>query len=435
MDEPKELNHAIKIVRGLQQAGYIAYLAGGCVRDRLLGRMAKDFDVVTSANSDEILSLFEKSHRVGSHFSIVLVKMGEGTPAIEVATFRGEDSLLSGAREDAFRRDFTLNAIFWDPIEDALIDEVGGQRDLGDRVLRCCGDAAERFAADPLRILRAIRFVTALDFSIEQNTWLALCSLAPSLDQVSPERISAELGKIWQLPNRLRAFDLMVDSGIMGVLLPEVLELRGCEQPPRFHPEGDVFVHTRLVLKNLPAGASLALVWSAILHDIAKPATSTFDERTQRIRFLGHAELGARMVTEILGRLKCSNHLTETVSSVVSKHMVFYQVKGMKNSKLRRLMAEPYYSTLLALHKADSLGGKGDLSRYHFMLEVAAGFENAPLIPKPLLNGRDVLDMGVEPGSEVGKVLKRVQDLQLDGILTTREQALTWISQWLEDNS
>lgn len=424
---PAESGHAIAIVEALQAEGHQAYLAGGCVRDGLLKRVAKDFDVVTSAEPNDVLELFPRSRRVGAHFSIVLVPTDPGQPGLEVATFRGEDEKSSSAAEDALRRDFTVNALFWDPVSQVLLDEVGGQADVEARIIRCCGLAEERFKADPIRLLRAIRFACVLEFEIESSTWKAICSSVDLIESVSKERIAGELSKMWLCPFRLKAFDLLVDSGLMSRILPEILKLRGCEQPPQFHPEGDVFVHTRRVLDNLPVEAGLELVWSALLHDIAKPATAEFDEKAGRIRFIGHENLGAEMSRDILQRLKYSNDTIARVSSMVSQHMLFHQVKRMKRSKLRRLMGQPYFEELLALHRADSLGGKGDLSRYEFMLNKAKEFANEPLIPKALLTGRDLLELGVAPGVQIGKTLRQVQDLQLEGELKSREEATDWV--------
>lgn len=430
------LTAAIPILQTLRSAGHQALLAGGCVRDHLLGRSPKDFDVATSATPQQVIALFPGALTVGAHFGVVIVRQdGE---QIEVATFRTDGSYQDGrhpesvtfstAEEDAKRRDFTVNGLFRDPIADHILDYVGGQNDLEAKLLRAIGDPEQRFQEDKLRLLRAVRFATVLGFEIEPATWKSVCALAPQITVVSAERIRDELIKIFLHPNRLRGFDLLVESGLMQQVLPEILVLKGVEQPPQWHPEGDVFIHTRLMLSLLPEQVSLPLVLSVLLHDIAKPASFTVDE-TGRIRFNGHDKLGAEMSGDILRRLKFPNDVIEPTQVAVEHHMVFKDVKKMRNSTLKRMMARPTWADELALHRVDCLGSNGLLDNYEFMQAKAEEFSHQPLIPQPLLNGRDLMALGWSAGKALGVILTEVQNAQLEGLLTTREEALAWVHQ------
>jgi tRNA nucleotidyltransferase/poly(A) polymerase len=425
---------AIHIIQTLRAAGHQALLAGGCVRDHLLGREPKDFDVATSATPQQVIALFPGALTVGAHFGVVIVR--QGSEQTEVATFRTDGAYKDGrhpesvtfstAEEDAQRRDFTVNGLFCDPIGDGIIDYVGGQADLGKKLLRAIGDPSRRFDEDKLRLLRAVRFATTLGFEIEAETWRAVCAHAPAIQSVSVERIRDELIKIFIDPNRVRGFDLLMDSGLMAQVLPEILVLKGVEQPPQWHPEGDVFVHTRLMLSLLPEQVSLPLVLSVLLHDIAKPATYTVDE-TGRIRFNGHDKLGAEMTGDILRRLKFPNDVIEPAQVAVEHHMAFKDVQKMKKSTLKRMMARPTWPDELALHRVDCLGSNGLLDNYEFMQAKAEEFSSEPLIPKPLINGRDLMAIGWQPGPQLGQILTKVQDAQLEGVITTREEALEWL--------
>ncbi len=429
------LTTATAIIQRLRQSGHEALLAGGCVRDELLGRPPKDYDVATSATPDEVVCLFPGALTVGAHFGVVVVRLHGHQ--VEVATFRTDGSYQDGRRpesvtfssaeEDAKRRDFTINGLFRDPIAGRVIDHVGGIRDLEKRLLRAIGDPVQRFQEDRLRLLRAVRFATVLGFDIEPDTWRALVAHAPAILSVSAERIRDELVRILVHPARLRGFDLLVESGLMAQVLPEILNLKGVEQPPQWHPEGDVFIHTRLMLSQLPEDATLPLVLSVLLHDIAKPATFAVDE-TGRIRFNGHDKLGAQMAEDILRRLRFPNDVIEPTCTAVEHHMVFKDVKKMRNSTLRRMMARPTWPDELALHRVDCLGSNGNLENYHFMLSKADEFAQTPLIPQPLLTGRDLIEKGWSPGKELGLLLKKAQDAQLEGLLSTREDALAWLT-------
>lgn len=429
------LTAATHVIRILREKGYEALLAGGCVRDFLLGKEPKDYDVATSATPQQVIALFPGALTVGAHFGVVIVR--RDGHQIEVATFRTDGSYKDGrrpesvtfstAQEDAQRRDFTVNGLFRDPVENRIIDYVGGQADLEKRVLRAIGDADRRFAEDRLRLLRAIRFATVLGFDIEAETWKSICDHADAIRSVSAERIRDELIKIFLHPNRLRGFDLLVESGLMQQVLPEILVLKGVEQPPQWHPEGDVFIHTRLMLSLLPEQVSQPLVLSVLLHDIAKPATFTVDEGTGRIRFNGHDKLGAEMAGDILRRLKFPNDVIEPTQVAVENHMVFKDVQKMRNSTLKRMMARPTWDDELALHRVDCLGSNGILDNYEFMKAKAEEFSQAPLIPAPLITGRDLMERGWSAGKMLGQVLTAVQNAQLEGLISSKEEALDWV--------
>lgn len=425
---------ARRLVGLLRDAGHTAYFAGGCVRDTLLGKVPKDFDIATSATPEQVTKLFPKAHSVGAHFGVMLLHSHGAN--FEIATFRTDGSYKDGRRpesvafstpeEDAQRRDFSINGLFYDPQTDRVIDFVGGEADLRAGVLRAIGEPSARFHEDHLRLLRAVRFAAALDFEIEVRTWQAMQECAPQLGLISQERIRDEFIRILLHPHRVRGFDLLVDSGLMAQFLPEILALRGCEQPPEWHPEGDVFVHTRLMLSMAAPDAALPLLLSILLHDIAKPATFTVDE-TGRIRFSGHDDLGAEMAQTILRRLRFSNEFISEVVEMVAYHMRFMNVQGMRTARLKRFMARPTFEQEMELHRIDCASSNGFTDNYDFLRSKAEEFSQAPIIPPPLLNGRDLLALGFPAGPKMGELLTSVQTLQLEGTLTTREEALTWV--------
>ncbi len=426
---------AVQIVMTLVQAGHQAVLAGGCVRDMLLGAEPKDYDIATSARPDEVQRLFPKSYAVGAHFGVIVVRIGEFS--LEVATFRRDgkysdarrpDSVeFTDAEEDAKRRDFTANGLFFDPLKNEVLDFVGGRDDLQKQILRAIGDPVSRFGEDHLRLLRAVRFATTLGFQIEDQTWGAVCQLSPQIKTVSAERVRMELEKIFIHANRVRGFDLLMESGLMKAVLPEILVLQGCEQPPQFHPEGDVFKHTRIMLGLLPQDASLPLVLAVLFHDIAKPATFMVDE-TGRIRFNGHDRMGALMTANILRRLKFPNDVIDPAVEAVANHMVFKDVQQMRVSKLKRFLARTTIEDELELHRVDCTSSHGMLDNYHYLRAKQAEFaaQTEPLIPKPLINGHDLIMMGMAPGPSLGELLTTAQNLQLESAFTTREDALAW---------
>jgi poly(A) polymerase len=423
---------ATKLVRRLRESGFVAYFAGGCVRDALLRKQPKDIDIATDAEPDEVQKMFARTVAVGAKFGVVRVL--EGGFEFEVATFRSDGVYLDGRRpvsvtfsspeEDAKRRDFTINGMFYDPLADQVVDFVGGKSDLEHRLLRAIGDPEERFSEDHLRLLRAVRFAAALDFEIEPATWKAVTEKAHQIRTVSQERIRDELVKIMADPHRVRGLDLLDLSGLLKNVLPEVSRLHGCEQPPQFHPEGDVYVHTRLMLSLLPADASPLLALSVLLHDIGKPVTYSFDEVDQRIRFNGHDQVGAEMAAEIMTRLRFSNEEIDMAVEAIRNHMVFKDTPNMRPAKLRRFMGRQNFPLELELHRVDCLGSHGDLETYDLLVNKQREFENEPIIPPPLLTGRDLIALGLKPGPRFGEILEAVQTAQLDGEIKDRAGAL-----------
>ena len=425
---------ARKIVHRLREAGHQAFFAGGCVRDSLMGKTPHDFDIATSARPEEVQALFPRTVPVGAQFGVVLVVEEGGD--YQVATFRSDGTYLDGrhprsvsftsAEGDAKRRDFTINGLFYDPVEGKVLDFVGGRGDLESRTLRAIGNPAERFAEDKLRLLRAVRLATVLDFTIEAGTWNALCAGAATIHDVSAERIRDELVKIFAAPQRLRGFDLLDASELLEEILPEILPLKGCEQPPDFHPEGDVFVHTRLMLALLPAEASVPLVLATLFHDLGKPPTMERDH-TGRIRFNGHESVSAQMTEKIMRRLRFSNDEIEATAAMVQNHMVFKDVQNMRVSRLKRFLARPTVEDELELHRIDCLASHGNLDNYEFLKRRREDLANEPLIPQPLLTGHDLIALGWKPGPKFKTVLDAVQVRQLEGILRTRQEAISWV--------
>jgi poly(A) polymerase len=422
------------LVDRLRAAGHTAYFAGGCVRDLVRGRQPKDIDIATDARPEEVQKIFQRTYAVGAHFGVIVVL--ENNFQFEVATFRSDGVYLDGRHpvavnfsspeEDARRRDFTINGMFFDPLNDEVIDFVGGREDLATGLVRAIGDPGQRFAEDRLRLLRAVRFATVLEFEIEPATWEAVVRLAETIKSISAERIREELVRIFLSRQRLRGWDLLEASGLMKAILPEIEALKGCEQPPQFHPEGDVFRHTRLMLSLLPSEVSVPLVFSVLLHDIGKPATASVDE-TGRIRFSGHDKLGATMTESVMQRLRFSRAEIEATVEAVDQHMVFKDVPNMRVSRLKRFMARPHFADELELHRVDCLGSHGMLDNYEFLKAKAAEFENEPIIPPPLVRGDDLIAMGMKPGPRFGEILEAVQTRQLEGTLREREEALRWV--------
>ena len=422
------------IAARLRALGHVAYFAGGCVRDVIRGFAPKDFDIATDATPEIVQTIFPRTFAVGAQFGVVVVV--ESGMNFEVATFRSDEAYIDGRRptgvkfsspeEDAQRRDFTINGMFFDPAKDAVIDFVGGRADLGAKIVRAIGDPARRFAEDRLRLLRAIRFATTLDFEIESTTWDALVAHAGSISEISAERIREELTKIFLSPNRARGWDLLDTSGLLTTAIPELAPMKGCEQPPQFHPEGDVFKHTRLMLKMLPPEVSVALVWSVILHDVGKPPTAIMDA-TGRIRFSGHDRVGAEMTEQIMTRLRFSRAEIDATDEMVRQHMVFKDVPAMRVAKLKRFMARPTFTEELELHRVDCSSSHGMLDNHQFLLAKQEEFANEPIIPPPLISGDDLIALGLRPGPKFGEILEAVETRQLEGELTSRDQALEWL--------
>jgi poly(A) polymerase len=462
---------ALAIARRLRDAGHQAFFAGGCVRDLLLGLAPKDFDVATSATPDQIVALFPKTFTVGAHFGVVLVcqtiddaeiATESGAPGersrlagvVEVATFRSDGAYSDGRRpdavrytsdprEDVLRRDFTINGLLLDPLEyeatgdltSATLDFVHGRQDLAARTIRAIGDPALRFAEDKLRMMRAARFAARLDFQIDPATATAIHRHAAEIAHVSAERIRDELTRILTEGGARRGFELLFDLGLLAQVLPEAVRMRGVAQPPEFHPEGDVWTHTMLMLENLPPNCTSTLAWAALLHDIGKPATFQppkpatpgSNEKPDRIRFNGHVEAGVRIAETILARLRFSNDDSAQILSLVANHMRFGDVLQMKQSTLKRFLRLPRFDEHLALHRLDALSAHGDLTCYEF---ARAHFEAEPapdLRPAPLLTGSDLIAAGYRPSPQFKPMLALVEDAQLEGAITTREQALALV--------
>ena len=441
----------MKIVQALRGKGHQAYLVGGCVRDLLLGREPADYDVATDAVPEEVMKLFPRTWAVGAQFGVVLVPADEdescetredGPPShhkgcIEVATFRSDGVYTDGrhpdavrfsrdAREDVQRRDFTINGMLLDPLnDDEVIDYVGGYADLEARTIRTIGDPHRRFAEDKLRMLRAVRFAARFEYDIEAATLAAIRELAPQIHVVSHERVRDELTKMLTEGHARRAFELLDISGLLRQVLPEVAKMKGVEQPPQYHPEGDVWVHTLLLLEKLQPNASPTLAWGALLHDVGKPPT--FRVAPDRIRFDGHVEVGVKM-TEKLGReLRFSNDELEQVSALVANHMKFAEVTRMRESTLKRFMRLPRFEEHMALHKMDCLSSHGDLSLYEFVKQKMEQTPVEEIRPAALINGQDLIAAGYAPGPRFKEILSAVEDGQLEGRLTSREQAMEFV--------
>src|SRR6266705_5874915 len=425
---------AREVAPRLRERGHIAYFAGGCVRDMVRGLVPKDYDIATDARPEAVQTLFPRTFAVGAHFGVIIVL--ENGFQFEVATFRSDEAYIDGRRpsavhfsspeEDAKRRDFTINGMFYDPVAEKVIDFVGGRADIDAKLVRAIGDPAQRFAEDRLRMLRAVRFATVLDYQIDQNTWDALVANAPSINQISTERIHEELVRIFLSPNRTRGWDLLDSSGLMRAILPEIDAMKGCAQPEQFHPEGDVFEHTRLMLQFLPGKVSVPLVFAVLLHDVAKPRTATVDN-TGRIRFNAHDRIGAEMTEEIMRRLRFSGAEIDATVEMVRQHMVFKDVPKMRVAKLKRFIARPTFDDELELHRVDCEGSHRMLDNYEFLLRKRDEFANEPIIPPPLVRGDDLIALGLKSGPKFGEIREAVETRQLEGTLRTRDEALEWV--------
>ncbi len=428
------ISTARAIVDRLRAAGHVAYFAGGCVRDLVRGQPPKDIDIATDARPEQVQKIFRRTYAVGAHFGVVVVL--ENDLQFEVATFRADGVYLDGRHptevrfsspeEDARRRDFTINGMFYDPPNDEVIDFVGGRPDIAARLVRAIGDPAQRFAEDRLRLLRAIRFATVLEFEIEAATWDAIVQAAETIGQISAERIREELIRIFLSPQRTRGWDLLDASGLMKQVLPELEAMKGCEQPPQFHPEGDVFRHTRLMLELLPNEVSLPLVMSVLFHDIGKPPTASVDPEG-RIRFNGHDRIGAEMTEALMERLRFSRAEIDATVEAVRQHMVFKDVPNMRVAKLKRFIARPTFVDELELHRVDCSSSHGMLDNYEFLRRKQEEFANEPIIPPPLITGDDLIALGMRPGPRFGEILEAVETMQLEGDLRDRDEALAWV--------
>jgi poly(A) polymerase len=439
--------HAINIVRELRQQGFQAYFAGGCVRDTLLGLPPADYDVATDATPAQVMRVFPETYAVGAHFGVVLVPLpgsldyatlpSEHPHAVEVATFRSDGVYSDGRHpdevryserpeDDVQRRDFTINGMMMDPLDsDRVLDFVGGREDLKAGIIRAIGEPARRFAEDKLRMLRAVRFAARFRYQIEPATFDATQKLSPQIHQVSRERVRDELTKMLTEGSARLAFELLDTSGLLKEVLPEISRMHGVEQPPQYHPEGDVWIHTMLLLEKLPPRVSRTLAWGTLLHDVGKPPT--FRVAPDRIRFDGHVEVGVKMAEEICHRLHFSNDDTQQISALVANHMRFADVERMKESTLKRFLRLPKFEEHMELHRLDCLSSHADLSLYNFVRERIEHTPEEQMRPTPLLKGDDLIALGYRPGPQFREILASVEDSQLEGSLQTREEAVSFV--------
>jgi poly(A) polymerase len=449
---------AISIVRTLRDQGHKAYLVGGCVRDLLLGREPADYDVATDAIPDEVMRTFPETYAVGAQFGVVLVPQptprwdAKGMPepplrdatgyvspnahAVEVATFRSDIGYSDGRhpdqvrfskdpQEDVERRDFTVNGLLLDPITNEVLDFVGGRKDLEAGIIRAIGDPERRFAEDKLRMLRAVRFAARFGYVIEPKTSQSIRKLASHIHQVSQERVRNELTRMLIEGHAHRAFLLLDETGLLHQVLPEIEAMKGVEQPPQFHPEGDVFVHTLLLLDKLPHPCPITLAWGALLHDVGKPAT--FRLAPDRIRFDGHVDIGVKIAEEICQRLRFSNDETDQILALVDNHMRFAHALRMNQSTFKKFVRMPRFDEHLELHRMDCLSSHGDLTSYNFTREKMASMSPAIMRPAPLLTGDDLIAAGYLPGPQFKKILAAVEDGQLEGRLGNRDEAMAFV--------
>jgi len=447
---------AAEIVRKLRERGHQAYFAGGCVRDLFLNREPADYDVATDATPQQVMQIFPQTYAVGEQFGVVLVpdtSGGTGVPStssgqalacqgerskgtVEVATFRSDVGYSDGRhpdevrftkdpREDVERRDFTINGMMLDPATNEILDFVGGRDDLKAGIVRAIGEPERRFAEDKLRMLRAVRFAARFDYQIDPVTMAAIQHLTPQIHQVSCERVREELTKMLTEGQARRAFELLDTTGLLQEVLPEIAAMKGVEQPPQYHPEGDVFVHTLLLLEKLPAGSSKTLAWGALLHDVGKPPT--FRVALDRIRFDGHVEVGVKMAAEICRHLRFSNDETNQILALVDNHMRFGQVQRMNQSTLKKFLRLSAFDEHLELHRIDCLSSHGQLDAYEYSREQLRSLPPEAIRPAPLITGRDLIEAGYEPGPRFKEVLAAVEDAQLEGRLGTREAAMEYV--------
>jgi poly(A) polymerase len=449
---------AISIVRTLREHGHKAYLVGGCVRDLLLGREPADYDITTDATPDKVMCIFPDTYAVGAQFGVVLVPQptprwdAAGMPesplrdatgyvspnahVVEVATFRSDIGYSDGRHpdqvrfskeplEDVERRDFTINGLLLDPITNEVLDFVGGREDIEAGIIRSIGDPERRFAEDKLRMLRAVRFAARFGYTIEPGTFYAIQKTASQIDQVSRERVRDELTRMLIEGHARQAFLVLDETGLLHEVLPEIEAMKGVEQPPQFHPEGDVFVHTLLLLDRLPHPCPITLAWGALLHDVGKPAT--FRVAPDRIRFDGHVDVGVKIAEEICRRLRFSNDDTDQILALVDNHMRFAHVQQMKESTFKRFVRMPRFDEHLQLHRMDCQASHDNLTSYNFTREKMASMPPAAMRPVPLITGDDLIALGYKPGPQFKKILSGVEDGQLEGRLQTKEEAMAFV--------
>jgi len=425
---------ALAIANRLREKGFAAYFAGGCVRDRVLGVTPKDYDIATDARPEVVQSLFDQTVAIGAAFGVIMVVL-DGDP-FEVTTFRADAPYLDGRRpsavrfgtieEDAVRRDFTIGGMYYDPIDGKLIDLVGGMRDLRGGTIRAIGNPYDRFAEDHLRILRAARFAARLDFTIDAATWVAMKRASPMIKMIAAERIGEEMVMLMTEGGASRGIEIMRECGLLEALIPEVLEMVGCSQPENFHPEGDVYRHTRLALSMLPAGCSETVAFGILLHDIAKPRCRAVAP-DGKITFYGHTDQGAAMAIDIMARLKRSRFVQERVAYLVRNHLRLCMAPRMRPSTLKRMLAEDGFDELMQVAFLDAFASSSYLGYWHFCRRAMRTMTAAEIRPPRLIGGNDLIGLGFEPGPHFKAILKGVEDLQLDGVLRSRDEAIEYV--------
>lgn len=421
------------IAERLQAAGFTALWAGGCVRDMIMGRSPKDYDIATNAAPDQVMTLFPRAIAVGKSFGVVRVIVQANE--YEVATFRKDHAYKDGRhpdavsftdeKTDALRRDFTVNALFFDPLKDKIHDYAGGQADISAGLIRAVGNPDDRFAEDHLRMLRAIRFAATLDFKLDPLTFEAIQNHAAKISKISMERIQQELTRILLESERAGdAMELLEQSGLLPIILPEVTAMQGQAQPPQFHPEGDVFTHTMLML-NAMRQPGLRLAYALLLHDVGKPPTAKLTDG--RIRFNLHAARGAAMADAILKRLRLPAEDIKAITFAVANHMRFMDVRKMRRATLRRLVGAPTFPLELELHRLDCAASHGDMQNFEFLREFQRECRSQPVLPKAWITGYDIMAMGVPNGREIGRWKKLAYDAQLEKFVSSRKAALAWL--------
>jgi poly(A) polymerase len=434
---PREL--ANSICNALIREGYQAFLVGGCVRDLLLGREPADYDLSTDATPDRVMALFPESVAVGAQFGVIIVpRQGD---QVEVATFRSDIGSADGRHpervvftsspeQDVRRRDITINGLLMRHDSETIVDFVGGQTDLRAGIIRAIGEPARRFAEDKLRMLRAVRFAARFRFQIDPETLAAVQQHAHEIGQVSAERIREELTKLLTEGSARRGMELLDESGLLQHILPEVAAMQGVEQPPQYHPEGDVWTHTLLMLEGLPAGSSATLAWGVLLHDVGKPRTfRPISETGDRIRFDGHVDVGVRMAEGICERLRFSNQDREQILALIANHMRFKDVSRMRASTLKRFIRLPQFDEHLALHRLDCLSSHRHLDAYDFVRRTLEETPIEEMRPTRLLTGNDLQSLGYQPGPLFSKILRSLEDAQLEGLVRCRKEAIAFVAQ------
>ncbi len=436
-----EIEHgAHQISDKLRAQGFKAYWAGGYARDRLLGQTAHDIDIATDATPDQLLDIFPKGLTIGRQFGVIIVVLDHHQ--YEIATFRKDGEYKDGRRpeqvrfsseeEDARRRDFTVNGMFYDPAEGTIKDYVGGREDLTQGIIRTIGRPEDRFNEDYLRMLRAVRFASTLQFTIEQETWNSIKKNAHKIEQISKERIRDEVVKLLlRSPRAGQGLAILLESGLLHYTAPEIEAMHGQEQPPQFHPEGDVFTHTVMMLDEMETDPPLILALAVLLHDVGKPPTARVtieEDGSERVRFNTHASVGAEMARDVLKRLRFSNHVIDSVTHCVNNHMRFMNIPDMRESKLRQLVGAETFSIEEKLHELDCKCSHGDLSNLAIIREYRQKWASEPVLPPPLVSGRDLLEMGIKEGPEIGRWLKKTYEKQLGDTRLSKKHLLRWLN-------